>query len=391
MATLAKFNTRVQLKFDTLASWNALEKESFIPLKGEVCVVQVPTDSSVEQVTPPAYLIRVGDGVTYFENLPWLSALAADVYAWAKYDAAKFARWATNSPAEGETFTNSPELATTAELETAISGVVGQIQTAVNTTVPGLIDTAIDTLGNSLTSTGSTTKTITGITYNAETNTATVTYGDIAFPAAATVDTAMSDTSTNAVQNKVIKAYVDSNITSINNKIANAMHFLGITTTVVKDGDTTSSLEGIVVESLTAGAVIIAPISDEDDAEKYEYVWTGEAWELLGQEGSFAIKGSIMDADVAAAAAIAQTKIGASLEDNATLAEDITDLNAAIVALDKRVEEDESDMAGMWKSTILNVVENSSAIAAATHSNIVIGDKTMNYIVFDCGTSSLNI
>ena len=40
-----------------------------------------------------------------------------------------------------------------------------------------------------------------------------------------------------------------------------------------------------------------------------EFIWDGTKWLLLGQDGSFAIKGSIQDADIASNAAIAQSKI----------------------------------------------------------------------------------
>ena len=53
-------------------------------LKGEVAICEIPTGSAAEQVTPPAILFKVGDGVKTFAQLPWASALAADVYAWAK-------------------------------------------------------------------------------------------------------------------------------------------------------------------------------------------------------------------------------------------------------------------------------------------------------------------
>jgi hypothetical protein len=38
--------------------------------------------------------------------------------------------------------------------------------------------------------------------------------------------------------------------------------------------------------------------------EAKEYVWTGMNWRLLGDEGSYAIKGSITDADIDAEAEI---------------------------------------------------------------------------------------
>ena len=81
-------NTRIQLKYDTWANWQS-EAEAgkgalLILKKGELGIVEVPTGSTAEQTTPPAILFKVGDGVKKFKELPWTSALAADVYAWAK-------------------------------------------------------------------------------------------------------------------------------------------------------------------------------------------------------------------------------------------------------------------------------------------------------------------
>lgn len=82
-------NTRIQLKCDTLANWQSeatAGKGALLVLKkGELGIVEIPTSSpTAEQVTPPAILFKVGDGTTKFKDLPWTSALAADVYAWAK-------------------------------------------------------------------------------------------------------------------------------------------------------------------------------------------------------------------------------------------------------------------------------------------------------------------
>ena len=83
------FQTRIQLKYDTLAHWQSeatAGKGALLVLKkGELGIVEIPTSSpTAEQVTPPAILFKVGDGVKKFKELPWTSALAADVYAWAK-------------------------------------------------------------------------------------------------------------------------------------------------------------------------------------------------------------------------------------------------------------------------------------------------------------------
>ena len=75
--------TRIKLKYDTLANWQG-DGADVVLLKGEVAICEVPTGSSLEQTTPPAILFKVGDGVKTFAQLPWVSGLAADVYAWAK-------------------------------------------------------------------------------------------------------------------------------------------------------------------------------------------------------------------------------------------------------------------------------------------------------------------
>ena len=85
---MATLKTRIQLKYDTLANWSKTDvagKGGNLVLKaGEVGFVQVPTGATAEQVTPPAVLMKVGDGSTAFKDLPWVSGAAADVYAWAK-------------------------------------------------------------------------------------------------------------------------------------------------------------------------------------------------------------------------------------------------------------------------------------------------------------------
>lgn len=74
-------STRITLKYDTLANWNASE---FKLKKGEVAICSLATSETAEQSTPPAVLLKVGDGAHKFSELPWASGLAADVYGWAK-------------------------------------------------------------------------------------------------------------------------------------------------------------------------------------------------------------------------------------------------------------------------------------------------------------------
>ena len=76
-------NTRIQLKYDTYAAWTTNDP---ILKKGEVAIATIATGSTetVNSVTLPQVLIKVGDGSKHYSELPFASALAADVYSWAK-------------------------------------------------------------------------------------------------------------------------------------------------------------------------------------------------------------------------------------------------------------------------------------------------------------------
>lgn len=72
--------TRIRLKYDTHANWIANDP---VLLSGEYAVDVIPVNTGVAQ-NEPAVLIKVGNGTAKFSELPYVSALAADVYAWAK-------------------------------------------------------------------------------------------------------------------------------------------------------------------------------------------------------------------------------------------------------------------------------------------------------------------
>lgn len=77
-------NTRLKLKYDTLANWTSVAS-TFIPLKGEMCVVEIPSgDTTGTATNPPTIMFKVGNGTSTFANLPWCSGRASDVYSWAK-------------------------------------------------------------------------------------------------------------------------------------------------------------------------------------------------------------------------------------------------------------------------------------------------------------------
>lgn len=95
MATVVKnLNTRIALKYDSYANW---QEYNPILLKGEIAIAELPVSENKPGVgvpnadgsTPaiqnaPNILIKVGDGTNHYNDLKFVSALAADVYSWAK-------------------------------------------------------------------------------------------------------------------------------------------------------------------------------------------------------------------------------------------------------------------------------------------------------------------
>ena len=95
MATVVKnLNTRIALKYDSYEKWT---EHNPILLKGEIAIAELPVNGNkpgvgepnAEGSTPaiqnaPNILIKVGDGTNHYNDLKFVSALAADVYSWAK-------------------------------------------------------------------------------------------------------------------------------------------------------------------------------------------------------------------------------------------------------------------------------------------------------------------
>lgn len=164
--------TRIGLKIDTLAKWN----ESTIGLyAGELAIATVAAGEG-HGLSEPVIMIKIGeDGVKTFKELPWaLHAKASDVYSWAKQSETEFvasffgmkntegntleqildSKFATNGELAADVATLRGELTaalagyyTKAEIDGmigdldvgAIEGRVDDLETAVNTTLPGQI------------------------------------------------------------------------------------------------------------------------------------------------------------------------------------------------------------------------------------------------------------
>ena len=85
--------------------------------------------------------------------------------------------------------------------------------------------------------------------------------------------------------------------------LTGAMHFIGESTVPITENSRVDpQILDYVFRNAQPGDVILA-----NNAQ--EYVWTGSSWRLLGDEGSYAIKGSIRNADIAENADIDPAKI----------------------------------------------------------------------------------
>lgn len=118
-------NTRIRLKYDLYTNWN--EKNPVL-LEGEVAIAVPGTNlGSVE--TAASCLMKVGNGTSHFNDLPWLNAPAADVHTWAKKSEAEFKAWLTSA--------DGPKLATQEDL-TKLDTRVTAIENDLNTATTGL-------------------------------------------------------------------------------------------------------------------------------------------------------------------------------------------------------------------------------------------------------------
>lgn len=75
------FQTRIQLKYDTYANWTA---NNPVLLVGEMALATVASGDNGSFQNLPNVVAKIGDGSSHYNDLKFLSGLAADVYDWAK-------------------------------------------------------------------------------------------------------------------------------------------------------------------------------------------------------------------------------------------------------------------------------------------------------------------
>lgn len=496
------FNTRIQNKIDTFANWTT---NNPVLLAGEVAIVTVPAEAgAVEQ--EPATLLKVGNGTSKFNELPWVSGLAANVFDWAlqstkpTYQATEIqglddyisgkvedtnttyqiiasgtngiqlqskeigeGKWTNvGSPititytlapgsANGTVAFNGSDVAVTGlksaayaeasafdaagaatAVQSAVTGTaedaataltlnglkkyvdqeVGGAETAASEAIAALDAAAVTAAQGEIISAVSQTDGLISVSKRSLAAADIPEIGQekvtgLTTALAGKQDTLVFNTAYNSESNKA------ATMTDIQNAVSGlsgAMHYVGESTTDPSTG--TATVEGH--EDWVSGDVVTY--------QSKEYVYDGENWRELGDESSYAIKGSIVDADIAPNANIAQSKIANLVTDLASKATpaDITD---AIQALDMAsvsvttgnkitsIQEVDgvvsvttgaivaADIPALAIDKItglqsaLDAKADNSAISTIGKTG-VISDATQNegdYLIFNCGSSSVVI
>lgn len=362
---MATLNTRIQLKCDTYENWQA---NDIVLKNGEIGFCVIPADTGAVQ-TEPTVMAKIGDGVKKYSELDWMSAKAADVYAWAK--AATKPTYQASEIEGLEEFISGKVNDTNTQYQIVQSGNLGfKLQkkdigdpdfTDVDTitlvaptlgsgsangtvayngtdvAVTGLKDAAYTTVADIIAqvtgpaepeqpATGAD-KTVAGAKAYADEKIKALDFTDSAVehqfittvnevdgvvsvvraqPAVADIngldtvlsakqDTVVFNTAYDASSNK---AATMTDVTNAVSGLSGAMHFVGTSTTDPAGGTVTISEEPYSGKS---GDVVLFG--------QKEYVFDGTNWKLLGDEGSYAVKGAITNADIAAGAAIDASKV----------------------------------------------------------------------------------
>lgn len=140
-------NTRIALRIDTLENWLKTDVDGkgakLVLKRGEIGLCEIPSGNKTA-TTAPTVLFKVGDGKTAFGSLNWASALAADVYSWAKAETVVL-DGETIKFKNGENVVHSIDLSKFA-LNTELTSAI-QTLTAADSALDGRIDTIEARLG----------------------------------------------------------------------------------------------------------------------------------------------------------------------------------------------------------------------------------------------------
>lgn len=358
--------TRLLLRYATYSQWM---NSNVILKKGEAAIA-IFADAGQETSLAPIGM-KVGDGQHYFYELPWIQGVAADVYNWAKqatkptYTAEEIQNLDTYIATHGggggeggtsiareysivsgndskyylqyrdsgdtEWTTDASSVIDLARL-TQIYNWIGNYYLTEYLTLAESINTRINTKLENLSVNDSpsanmyvsaVSQTNGKISVSKDELNFTKILGTVPVSKGGTGLTSIEENhilvgnTSNGFTTRAITNTIEYNTSSIptsqavfnyvENKtdgIANSMHFIGEANVLIDSG-----INSTVDPRIPDYDFRRAKIGDVILYEKQEYLWTGSRWRLFGDEGSYAVKGSIVDADISPDAAISISKI----------------------------------------------------------------------------------
>ena len=372
-------SVKYQLRYDTYNNWIV---SPTILLPGEVGIAIYP--SAIAGNPPRAVGIKIGDGLHYFDELPWIQAVASDVYSWAKtankpnYSATEIeglAEYIASHTSGGGSGGGGGESAGAYRIsyDSASSKYTLQYYdesedewraaTGDEINLSGLLNrlNTIERWANGAkTQLGNIELPITAIVYDEVVtyinrlnvddqaqehkfvtqveqvngkirvtrsilSTADITSGTLSTERGGTglnqvdQDQVLVGSNNGTITTKTFVTEIDPTdrssfvtagaiidyVSQMTAGLTGAMHFIGETSIAISNtinNHADPQIAGYNFRNAQPGDVILA-----NNAQ--EYVWTGSEWRLLGDEGSYAIKGSIVNSDIHENAAIAISKI----------------------------------------------------------------------------------
>ena len=411
--------TRILLRYDTLSNWMT---STTILKQGEAAIAASSFDYTIEGTnhrpdhTPPAIGIKIGDGYHYFSELPWVQAVAGDVYNWAKqqtkpqYNAneiqgltALIQQCIEDAGGGGGGGGTGPVTVEAREYR-LVKGTgnnankyylqsrgandddwitdelryidLGQLANVVEWLSPGIDDYwnltgfTVEKLNARLgeidyTDNPPANTVVTSVNQN--NGLISVTHGAVNASAIGGIldvehggtgkssldyDSLLVGNGTGAILTRPIETTLTNNNNFATNRaiinyidaatagLTGAMHFVGEATVEITNGSGVNPrIDGYNFSRAQAGDVILF--------NSAEYVWTGGSWRLLGDEGSYAVKGSITNVDLAEDANISQSKI----------ADLVNDLNSKVDKVDGK-ELSSNDFSDEYKSKLGDIEDN---------------------------------
>lgn len=411
--------TRIQLRYGTYTQWmnsDVILKlgEAAVASFPRNRVIDSLSNSMPEN-TPPAIGIKIGDGQHYFSELPWVQGIAADVYNWAKqadkpsYNANEIgglndyiALHAPSLPGDG---TVAPRIyqiirgteenenkyylryKESTQNDNWVTDTAHYIDLDDYAKIADWIGADVDNFGSLGARTEEHIQYDLGlINYNdsyeekkfvtavSQTNSRisvskkTLTHDDISGIASVEqggtgknefesgevlvgngtnpirtvpIDTTL-DANNHLATNYAIKTYIDNSVAGLEG----AMHLVGEATVEILVAND-PRIQDYDFSHAQPGDVVLYDYK--------EYVWTGSRWRLLGDEGSYAIKGSIRDADIDAEANIQQSKIYNLTE---TLAGKVDKEPGKGLSTNDYTDEDKNKLTGIEDGAQANVIEH---------------------------------